>query len=243
MRAASSQREASPSTRTVAVIPARIGSTRLPHKPLTDLCGEPLIWRVFDRVRGCAAFDAVYVATDDARVEDAVVSRGGEVIRVDTPCQSGTERVARAAQQLEAAYIVNVQGDEPFIDPTILSTLVERLRSGATIATLAAPLPDGGLTDRSTVKVVRDAAGRALYFSRAPIPGDQHVGVYGFRADALQAVAFLDRSAAARAEDLEQLTWLHHGWTIAVCDAPEPAVSIDTPADLDRAVARLTAEP
>lgn len=242
MRAPDGQRETSQSARTVAVIPARIGSTRIPEKPLVLLGGAPLVWRVYDRVRACSDLDAVYVATDDARVEDVVRSRGGRVIRIDAPCPSGTARVARAAAQIEASFVLNVQGDEPFIEPAALSLVVDRLRAGADIVTLAAPLPPDGLAERACVKVVADGAGHALYFSRAPIPGQQHVGVYGFRAAALQAVAPLPRSPAAIAEDLEQLTWLHHGWRVALCEVPEPAISIDTPADLERAAARLRAE-
>lgn len=238
MRAPSSSRSSS----AVAIIPARIGSTRLPRKPLADLAGAPLVWRVYAQVSACEALDSVYVATDDDAIEAAVRSRGGQVIRVDIQCASGTERVALAARQLDASWILNVQGDEPFIEPALLTDLVDRLRRGAAIVTACAPLDERDRANPSVVKVVRNAEGQALYFSRAPIPGEQHVGVYGFRADVLQAAAALPRSPAARAEDLEQLTWLHHGWRVAVCDAPRAQLSIDTPTELAQAAARFTAE-
>lgn len=224
----------------VAVIPARAGSRRLPRKPLLDLGGAPLVWRVYERVRACAAIDAVFVATDDAAIADAVTARGGHALRVDAPCASGTERVARAAARLDAPLVLNVQGDEPFVEPGDLAAVVAALRAGAAIATLAAPLPAGLRDDAATVKVVRDAAGGALYFSRHPIPGEQHVGVYGFRRDALLAVARLPRGRLAAAEDLEQLAWLEAGWRIDVRDVPAAPRSIDTPADLAAARTHFT---
>lgn len=241
----------SAAVRALAVIPARRGSTRLPDKPLADLGGAPLVWRVVEAARRCPALDAVWVATDDAEVAAAVTARGGIAVRVDAPCASGTARVARA---LEAAadldllgstgfdVVVNLQGDEPFVEPAVLADLVAAVRGGAGIATAAAPLPAGAETDRHAVKVVCDAAGFALYFSRAAIPGRLHLGVYAFAPAALQAVAHLARGPLAAAEDLEQLAWLEAGWPIAVIDTPAAAPGIDTPEDLARARARWAAE-
>jgi 3-deoxy-manno-octulosonate cytidylyltransferase (CMP-KDO synthetase) len=138
---------------------------------------------------------------------------------------------------------LNVQGDEPFVGDDLIAPLVERLRAGAAIATLAAPLDPGRLHERSSVKVVRDASGHALYFSRAPIPGELHLGLYGFSRQALAAVADLPRGRLAAAEDLEQLTWLEAGWRIAVADVPRATLSIDTPEDLAAARALLVAAP
>lgn len=225
---------------TVAVIPARLGARRLPGKPLALIGGQPLIWRVYERVLSSGVFDAVWVAADDARIADAVRLRGGLATVIDHPCQSGTERVARAAAHLDAKWIVNVQGDEPFIEHSALRTVVELLKSGAEIATLRAPLSPEDRGHPSTVKVVGNQGGRALYFSRAPIPGDQHIGIYGFTASALQAVATLPRGPLATAEDLEQLTWLEAGWSIRLGHTPHATLSIDTPQDLLAAQRRFS---
>lgn len=229
--------------RVVAVIPARAGSRRLPRKPLADLGGAPLVWHVYRRVAASAVVDEAVVATDDPEIAAHVEGRGGRALVVDAPCDSGTQRVARAAERLDAAFVLNVQGDEPFVGDDLLAPLVDRLRAGAPIATLAAPLEPARRDDPAAVKVVRDATGHALYFSRAPIPGDLHLGLYGFERAALAAVAALPRGRLARVEDLEQLTWLEEGWRIAVADAPRATLSIDTPDDLAAARALLAAAP
>jgi 3-deoxy-manno-octulosonate cytidylyltransferase (CMP-KDO synthetase) len=218
----------------IAVIPARAGSRRLPEKPLVSIGGVPLVVRVLDRVRAAGLFERVVVATDDARIAGLVEAASGEVVMVTEPCASGTERVARAVAQLAVAprYVVNVQGDEPFVAAESLAALLDVLVAGAAIATLSAPLDPEKLHDFSSVKVVCDARGRALYFSRAAIPGRLHLGLYGFTAEALAAVAFLPRGPLALAEDLEQLAWLEAGWPIAVTPGQAGGPSIDTPADL-----------
>ncbi len=214
----------------IALIPARLGAKRLPGKPLKLIGGEPLIWRVYERVQSSDLFDAVFVVADDAQIANAVRSRGGEAMVVDHPCESGTERIALAARRLDSKWFINVQGDEPFISHQALGALMDLLRSGAEITTLRAPLPKN--TGRDTVKVVTDSGGNALYFSRASIPGDLHVGVYGFTAQALEEVAHLPRSPLACAEDLEQLTWLEAGWKIQLGDIAQATLSIDTFEDL-----------
>lgn len=228
---------ATSSHRIVAAIPARAGSTRLPAKALADLGGLPLAARVWRAVVAAGVADAVYVVTDADAIEDAVRAAGGLVLRVDAPCRSGTERVARAIADLPVAptFVLNVQGDEPFVGADLLRPLVAALEAGAAIATAAAPLPPGDAARRDKVKVVRDARGEALYFSRAAIPGDLHVGLYGFRAEVLAGLTALPRSALATAEDLEQLDWLHAGLKIAVADVPRAPLSIDTADDLEAA--------
>lgn len=220
-----------PGAQTIAVIPARLGSRRLPQKPLCMLGDAPLVWRVYERVVAMDLFDGVVVATDDARVADVITARGGQAMVIDHPCDSGTERVARAAQRLNVPYVVNVQGDMPFVEKDDLASVLIALRNGCRIVTVRAPWPEG-CTDSNRVRVVADREGRALYFSRAAIPGQQHLGVYGFAASALQQVAFLPRSPLAVAEDLEQLTWLESGWPIHLVDAQRATLSVDTPADL-----------
>lgn len=232
------------SARVLAVIPARRGSTRLPDKPLADLGGAPLVWRVVEAVRACPEVDAVWVTTDDAEIEAVVRARGGEVVRVDAPCASGTARVAlavAAAAQPDLEVVLNVQGDEPFVSAAVLSDLVAAIRAGARIATATAPLPEDALTDRHAVKVVADDDGAARYFSRAAIPGRLHLGVYAFAPEALAAVAHLPRGPLAVAEDLEQLAWLCAGWPIGLVAAPAAEPGVDTPADLARARARFAA--
>lgn len=234
--------------RVTAIIPARAGSRRLPDKPLYNLSGLPLICHVVRSVRASGCVDAVYVACDDPRIEAAVIADGGQAVRVDQTCASGTQRVAHALELIDSigesspvGFVVNVQGDEPFVSREALSALVDALQEGAEIATLATPLDPAERDAPNVVKVVRDQAGRALYFSRAAIPGDRHVGLYGFTADALRAVAHLPRGPLSAAEDLEQLAWLEAGWPIAVAPIGPMGPSIDTPADLVAAEAWLAA--
>ena len=222
-----------------AIIPARWGSTRLPGKALADLGGEPLVVHAWRAARACARFERVCVATDSDAIEAAVRAVGGDVVRVDAPCPSGTARVAHAAAQLEARFVVNLQGDMPRVPVSALEAVVDLLARGAPIATLSAPLDPARHADPSVVKVVTDHAGRALYFSRAAIPGDHHVGVYGFRAEVLRGLADLPRAAVAAAEDLEQLDWLYAGLAVHVARIDTAPLAVDTPLDLDRARAAL----
>ena len=184
----------------------------------------------------------MWVAGDHPSIIDAIERRGGRALLVPEACHSGTERVALANRTIGAERVINVQGDEPFVGPDLLRPLVQALEDGHPIATLGAPLPDRAKEDPHAVKVVSDRQSRALYFSRASIPGRLHVGVYAFSAQALDAVAYLPRTPLARAEDLEQLTWLEEGWPIYIAPAPRATLSIDTPADLAEARARITGQ-
>lgn len=233
-------------SRIVACIPARLGSTRLPGKPLQRVGGVALVVRVHAAVRRALSdipSARVVVVTDDDRIEDVAASAGAEVWRHDAACTSGTQRILRAvtARGLSVDALLNVQGDQPFVTAAHLRPLLKALDAGAPIATLCAPLAPADRARPERVKVVRDALGRALYFSRAAIPGALHVGVYGFRGEVLSRLAALPRAPLADAEDLEQLDWLHAGLPVQVAEFPDPLLSIDTPEDLATAEAWLAA--
>lgn len=225
----------------IAVIPARWSSTRLPGKVLADIGGTPMVVRVWERARRAEGVDRVLVATDDTRVRDVIRARGGEAVMTGEH-PSGTDRVAEAVRNTGALRVVNVQGDEPFIDPTDIARVAAAVTDGYPIATAAAPL-ESGAEDPARVKVVTDHAGLALYFSRSPIPHGGpwrlHVGLYAFTYTALQAVTGLPPSTLERAERLEQLRWLEAGYRIRVVPVPTGPLSVDTPEDLERARARL----
>jgi 3-deoxy-manno-octulosonate cytidylyltransferase (CMP-KDO synthetase) len=237
--------------RILGVVPARLGSTRLPNKPLQLLAGEPLITRVVERVRQQALVDALVVATDSPRVAEAVERTGVRAVLTDAGHPSGTDRVAEAARRPEYAgfdVIANVQGDEPFLDRAALAGAIARVAAGDDVGTAAGPLDAADAADPARVKVVTDAQGRALYFSRAVIPHRrepadsaeglywQHVGVYVYTRAALERWVALPPSRAELAERLEQLRALDGGLTIGVARLAEPVrPGIDTPDDLRRA--------
>lgn len=241
------------------VIPARYASTRLPGKPLQDLAGEPMVLRVWARARESGA-DEVVVATDDARIVDVVRAAGGEVAltRVDHP--SGTDRIAEVADQRgweDDVLVVNVQGDEPLVPPAVVDQVAANLAAQpqASMATLSEPL--GGLEalhDPNVVKVVRDRAGLALYFSRAPVPWPRdgvtgevsagpwrrHIGIYAYRVGLLRRFVTWPPAALETVEMLEQLRVLDQSERIHVADAAAPVPGgIDTPEDLARVRALL----
>jgi 3-deoxy-manno-octulosonate cytidylyltransferase (CMP-KDO synthetase) len=250
----------------VAFIPARFGSTRLPGKPLSDIHGKPMIRHVYERVQGARRIDRVIVATDDARIAAAVVAFGGEAVLTSPDHASGTDRVAEAAAAVtDAVVVVNVQGDEPTIDPGAVDAAVEALVEDPAlpISTLSVALRDADeMLSPDVVKVICDARGNALYFSRGPIPhlrleGDpeprraaliavtrglarKHVGLYAFRRDALARFAGLPPSALEKAEGLEQLRALENGIPIRVVPLNgDSGVAVDTPQDLERVRERL----
>lgn len=245
--------------RATAIIPARFGSTRFPGKPLAAETGKYLIQHVWERVAEARRVGRCIVATDDARIMAAVASFGGEAVLTGAAHQSGTDRIAEVVRGLGPAsgeIILNVQGDEPEIEPAHLDRLVERLEreGGCAMATLATPFPaevDPGSPDR--VKVVCDGRGRALYFSRALIPYSRddagaahracllHLGVYAYRKSFLLAFSTWEPGALERIEKLEQLRVLEHGQAIALEVVEHAAAGIDTPADYEAFVARRTA--
>ena len=240
----------------VAVIPARFASTRLPGKPLLSETGRPLIQHVVDAARRARRLDRVIVATDDARIAEAVARFGCEYRMTRTDHPSGTDRVAEVAAALDGAgIVVNLQGDEPEVTGAALNRVVSLLEDdpGAPMATLATPIrADAVYRDPSCVKVVLSRSGRALYFSRSPIPHHRdgpseaalahlHLGLYAYRRDFLLGLAQLPPSPLERAEKLEQLRVLEAGYPIAVGIVEEPSIGVDTPEDYRQFVARWRA--
>ncbi|WP_283148298.1 3-deoxy-manno-octulosonate cytidylyltransferase [Silvimonas soli] len=242
----------------VALIPARMKSTRLPDKPLADIGGKPMIVRVAERVGLSAAIRAV-VATDDLRIRDAVEAAGFEAVLTREDHPSGTDRLAEAADLLQLAdsdIVINVQGDEPLIDPALLDHVAALLQADPDLpmATAAHRIHDAAdFFNPNVVKVVLDGRSRALYFSRAPIAwardafaadkttlpdgfdGLRHIGIYGYRAGFLRTYSRLQASPLEGWEALEQLRVLWHGYAIGVHVAEHaPAPGVDTPEDLAR---------
>jgi len=230
----------------ICVIPARYGSTRFPGKPLASETGKPLIQHVCEAAARARRVDAVLVATDDERIRRAVEGFGGRCVmtRADHPC--GTSRVAEAAEALpDADIVINFQGDEPELDPGLLDRLVEAMEADESIesATLAGPLEPDEWGDPNAVKVVMDARGDALYFSRASIPhardGEdarqaprlKHFGIYAYRAAALRAYAAMPQTPLERTERLEQLRWLESGRRMRVLVTDQRPGGVDTPDD------------
>lgn len=229
--------------RLACIIPARFAAQRLPGKPLADICGAPMVVRVCERVQKARGLSAVAVATDDERIAQAVRKAGFEALMTDPACRNGTERVARAARDLPADGYLDVQGDEPLVQPEAIEAVAALLRGGARMATVARPLLPSEEGLPQVVKVVLDAQGRALYFSRSLIPNPRakgelqplaHLGIYGFSAAALQEFARAPETALERAEGLEQLRALFHGIPISVAVGDYTSAAVDTPEDLQR---------
>ena len=247
-------------TGVVAAIPARWGSTRLPGKPLARLAGRPLIEHVYRRAAAAPGLDGVVVLTDDERIAAAVEGFGGRCQLTPADCASGTDRIAWAARGWRAAAVVNVQGDEPLIEPEAIGRLARWLegRPGDPMVTCAAPATAEEFADPNAVKVVLGAGGHALYFSRAAIPYPRrppgggagaceaarplkHLGIYGYQRRALLALAALAPTPLETAEALEQLRALEHGIPIRVLVVDRAAPGVDTPEDLAQVEALLAA--
>jgi 3-deoxy-manno-octulosonate cytidylyltransferase (CMP-KDO synthetase) len=244
----------------VGIIPARFASTRLPGKPLLSNTGKPLIQHVVDAARRATRLERIIVATDDARIAEAVDAFGGEVAMTRSDHPTGTDRVAEVVAGMpEAHLIVNLQGDEPELSGEALDLVVSLLEADveAPMATLSTPILDLAVYhDPSCVKVVRSRRGRALYFSRSPIPHHRdgtpdftadppaallHLGLYAYRRDFLLKLAELPPSPLESAEKLEQLRVLESGYPIALGIIRERSVGIDTPEDYRRFVERWRA--
>ena len=240
----------------LAVIPARFASTRLPGKPLVPLGGKPMIERVWDRVRQAASVSGVLVATDDERIRGAVEAFGGQAVMTRPDHRTGTERIAEvAAARKDVDIFVNVQGDEPLIEPAAIDEAVAAIQDDpeVNVSTLAVPIANpADIMDPNVVKVVLDFDGNALYFSRAPIPWVRdrtgpvharhlkHLGLYAFRRAALLEFATFPQGDLERIEQLEQLRWLENGYPIRVAETEHDSVSVDVPEDVARVEALLS---
>ncbi|MGB2901586.1 MAG: 3-deoxy-manno-octulosonate cytidylyltransferase [Candidatus Acidiferrum sp.] len=237
------------SARVVVVIPARYGSTRLPGKPLVLLAGKPMIQRVFERAKLSKRVHHVIVATDDERIVKAVQEFGGEAKMTRQDHRTGSERVAEVAAHVPGDVFVNVQGDEPLLDPEAVDAAVDSLleEPQASISTVATPIKTpADIMDPNVVKTVLDFESNALYFSRAPIPWVRdtaskihvqhlkHLGLYVFQRDALLEYPTLPQGELEKIEQLEQLRWLENGWKIRVAEVAHDAVSVDVPEDVAR---------
>jgi 3-deoxy-manno-octulosonate cytidylyltransferase (CMP-KDO synthetase) len=235
--------------RVIVVIPSRYASTRLPGKPLVLLAGKPMVQHVYERAKQAQTVHGVIVATDDARIMDAVKAFGGEARMTRADHRTGTERIAEVAVHEPGDVFVNVQGDEPLIDPVAIDTAVGALleEPQAQIATVATPIRHAGdIMDPNVVKTVLDFDGNALYFSRAPIPWIRdtqqklhvkywkHLGLYVFQREALLEYSTLPQGELEKIEQLEQLRWLENGWKIRVAEVVHDAVSVDVPEDVPR---------
>lgn len=230
--------------KTLAVIPARYASQRFPGKPLVMINDRPMVRWVYEAARSCPAFAEVVVATDSDQVAECVRSFGGRVEMTSSTHETGTDRVAEVADRFpDMDVVVNVQGDQPFVTAAMLNALVGPYLNGARpeMTTLACPLPVEAHADANAVKVIVDQHGKALYFSRAPIPYYRnpgtapvyhHLGLYAFRRDFLEVYADLPPTPLEQIEGLEQLRVLEHGYTILVGHTPMSVPEINTPEDL-----------
>lgn len=246
----------------VAIIPARYASTRLPGKPILDIGGKPMVVRVAERARQVASINRVIIATDDHRIFDIVAAAGEEVMMTSPDHQTGTDRLAEVAAQLDAEIIVNVQGDEPLIEPATIESALKPLLADSSIvmSTTSEPIESAAdLLNPNVVKVVTDPLGFALYFSRSLIPFPRsavqvhgsieaalaaepelfsryakHTGMYVYRREFLLSYAKLPATPLEQSELLEQLRALEHGYKIKVVKVAHRSIGVDTPEDLER---------
>jgi 3-deoxy-manno-octulosonate cytidylyltransferase (CMP-KDO synthetase) len=241
----------------LAVIPARYASVRFPGKPLAPIAGRPMIQYVVEGVRRAHGVSRVVVATEDERIKAAVEAFGGEAIMTRPEHRTGTDRVAEVATHLTADIYINVQGDEPLIDPGTVDAVIAEMAEDESVQVgtpCTAIVEPKDIMDPNIVKVVRDFEGNGLYFSRAPIPWVRdtaatrdvrhwkHIGLYAFRRDALLEFPTLPPGELEGIEQLEQLRWLENGFRIRVVETNYDAVSVDVPADVERVEKLLRAQ-
>lgn len=241
----------------VAIIPSRYGSSRFPGKPLVNIKGKTMINRVYEQTK--LALEKVFVATDDQRIFDHVISFGGAAIMTSASHNSGTDRCAEAAEKISTRanskidVVINIQGDEPFIKPAQIKLLCDEFKEGtAQLATLAKKFSNNmDIFDPNKPKVILNNLGEAIYFSRSPIPYLQHIprhswiehydffkhiGLYGYQYQVLQEITRLPAGVLEKAESLEQNRWIENGYKIKVAITNEENIAIDTPGDLDKIV-------
>jgi 3-deoxy-manno-octulosonate cytidylyltransferase (CMP-KDO synthetase) len=240
----------------LGVIPARYGSTRLKAKALADILGKPMIQHIYERAKEASVLDDVIIATDDIRIKEAVDNFGGKVVLTSKEHSSGTERLTEVVFDLDVKIVVNIQGDEPLIDPSMINDVAYALLEDETLvmATLKHPIsnPDE-YTNPNVVKVVTTKDNFALYFSRSPIPNIlrknsqsapvfyKHLGIYAYTKDFLLTFKGLKTSRLEEAESLEQLRALEHGYPIKVIETKHSTVSVDTEEDLQKVIEILKA--
>lgn len=243
----------------LGIIPARYASTRFPGKPLIDINGKPMIQLVYDQAKKCKMLAAVVVATDDNRIETAVKNFNGEVVMTSEKHESGTDRcyeaMIKSGNKFDA--VINIQGDEPFIDPEQIESVATRLQDkNVQLCTLVKKLNNKQeLIDPNIVKVIVNAKKEAVYFSRTAIPYYRgkdlseglklhiyykHIGIYGYRSDVLAEITKLDRTPLEIAESLEQLRWIESGYKIAVDLTTNESHAVDTPADLEMLIKKFS---
>ncbi|MFN8444542.1 MAG: 3-deoxy-manno-octulosonate cytidylyltransferase [Caldilineaceae bacterium] len=232
----------------IGIIPARYGSTRLEGKPLKDICGKPMIQLVYEAAQGAKLLNEVYVATDDVRIVTAVEQFGGNVRMTSPDHKTGTDRIAEVAKDLDAEIVVNIQGDEPLLNPAMIDEVIQPFFNDLDLpmSTLCVPiLEEEALHDPNVVKAVFDQQGNALYFSRSLIPyprkrdnfqAYEHLGLYAYRKNFLMTYISLPQTRLEINESLEQLRVLESGYRlkIAVSAHPYEGVSVDTQEDLER---------
>ncbi len=233
------------------IIPARYASSRFPGKPLADILGKPMIQHVYEQSLKCALLDDLYVATDDSRIFDCVIGFGGKALMTAESHTTGTERCHEVASSLDSSFgvVINIQGDEPYIHPGQIEQLASAfLQDDIQIATLVKKIRTRDeLFNPNVVKVMTDHSGRAICFSRSPIPfcrGKEeadwlentiyfkHIGIYGYRTDVLRKIVSLPVAPPEKAESLEQMRWIWNGYSIMTRETEYESIAIDTPADL-----------
>jgi 3-deoxy-manno-octulosonate cytidylyltransferase (CMP-KDO synthetase) len=238
--------------RAVAIIPARLGSTRLPRKALRLIAGQPMIVHVYRAVRRSPLLADVVVATDSAEICQVCRAQGISVALTSEQCRSGTDRVQEAAGKIEAEVYVNVQGDEPLTRPEHIAALLATMQEGVQVGSLRTRLSPEAALDPNVVKVVTGRDGRALYFSRLAIPYDRdacgaayykHLGYYAYRRAALDQFVRWPESELERSERLEQLRFLENGVDVYVATTPFDTVGVDTEEDLEKVEKIMAAEP
>ncbi len=236
--------------RVVGIIPCRWGSTRFPGKPLAEINGMPMMWHVYERALECKSLAAVYVATDDERIAEVCRNLGMNVLMTRSDHATGTDRVAEAAGQIEACVIVNIQGDEPMIEPAAIDAVASAIEIAGDVSNGWARFSEtSDVVDANNVKVVIGADGNALYFSRQPIPYPKggrvdyrrQLGLYAFGTEALRFFAGTPAGPLEQAEGVEMLRFVEQGCFVRMVEVEDRSIPVDTPADLERVRAMMKA--